>query len=151
MNNESDAFDWSIRNHIYATILEQGIQPTYASVAAGLGGTADRARTAYERLHERHAIFLTPGTHDIRMAHPFSGMPTPFRVYANGRAYWANCAWDALGIPAALHTDARIEAETADDGKPIRLAVADGRVTGWDGVVHFALPFRRWYDDLIRT
>lgn len=148
---DRNAFDWSVRNHIYATILTRGVPPTCDAVAAEFGVSPNRVREAYERLNERHALFLTPGTHDIRMAHPFSGIPTPFRVYANGRDYWANCAWDALGIPTALHAGARIEAETADDGKPIHLAVADGRVTGWHGVVHFALPFRRWYDDLIRT
>jgi hypothetical protein len=151
VDNKSDAFNWSVRNHIYATILDQGVPPTYDAVAADLGVSPDRARAAYQRLNDRHALFLTPGTHEIRMAHPFSGVPTPFRVYADGRAYWANCAWDALGIPAALHADARIEAETANDGGPVHLAVVDGRVSGWDGVVHFALPFRRWYDDLILT
>lgn len=149
--SDIDAFEWSVRNRIYTIILERGVPPAYETVAAELGVPADRAREAYERLHERHALFLTPGSHDVRMAHPFSGVPTPFRVYANGRAYWANCAWDALGIPAALHADARVEAETANDGKPIHLAVTDGRVTGWDGGVHFAFPFRRWYDDLILT
>jgi hypothetical protein len=29
--------------------------------------------------------------------------------------------------------------------------VEDERVRGWEGIVHFALPFRRWYDDLIAT
>jgi hypothetical protein len=151
VNDDSDAFDWSVRNHIYAAILAQGIPPAFETSAADHSVSPDRVRAAYQRLHDRHALFLTPGTHDIRMAHPFSGVPTPFRVFANGRAYWANCAWDALGIPAALHADARIEAETVNDGKPIHLAVFDGRATGWDGVVHFALPFRRWYDDLILT
>ena len=31
------------------------------------------------------------------MAHPFSGVPTDYRVESSGVAYWANCAWDALG------------------------------------------------------
>ena len=112
---------------------------------------AERVRAAYERLNERHALFLTPGSHQVRMAHPFSGVPTPFRVHAGERSYWANCAWDALGIPAALHADAQIEAETGDDGQPVRITVRAGSVQGWDGIVHFAVPFSRWYDDLVAT
>jgi hypothetical protein len=84
------------------------------------------------------------------MANPFSAVPTAFRVQANGRAYWANCAWDALGIPAALDADARIEAR-CPAGEPIGIAVTDGQVRGEGAVAHFAVPFRQWYDDLIAT
>ena len=150
MDNDSQRFDWTVRNAVYATILERTVLPTVDETAAALGVSPDDVRSAYERLNSRHALFLTPGSHDVRMAHPFSGVPTAFRVEANGRAYWANCAWDALGIPAALHADARIEAP-AGNGEPFRFAIKSGRVTGWDGVVHFPLPVRRWYDDLIAT
>jgi hypothetical protein len=84
------------------------------------------------------------------MAHPFSGVPTAFRVEAGDRIYWANCSWDALGIPAALHADARIEAPIGDS-ESMRFAIEAGQVKGWHGVVHFPLPFRHWYDDLIET
>ena len=43
------------------------------------------------------------------MANPFSAVPTPYRVQADGRSWFANCAWDAFGICAALHVDGRIE------------------------------------------
>jgi hypothetical protein len=151
MGNEIGTFDWSVRDRIYATILERGVPPTVAEAAAELEVSPEHVRAAYERLNARHAFFLTPGTHQVRMAHPFSGIETPFRVIANGRAYWANCAWDALGIPAALHADARVDADTGDDGASVRLTIKSGGVRGWDGLVHFALPFRRWYDDLILT
>ena len=38
-------------------------------------------------------------------------METDYRVSSGGRTWWANCAWDALAIPAALTVDARIEAK----------------------------------------
>ena len=85
------------------------------------------------------------------MAHPFSGVPTPFRVEIGERSYWANCAWDALGIPAALAADARIAAVHAEDGAAAALAVEGGRVRGHGEVVHVLQPFRRWYDDLVFT
>jgi hypothetical protein len=150
VDNHSDLFDWTVRNAVYTSILERSVPPSVDETAAALGASPDDVRSAYERLNSRHALFLTPGSHDVRMAHPFSGIPTAFRVECGDRTYWANCAWDALGIPAALHADARIEAPRGD-GESIRFAVEAGRVKDWDGVVHFPLPFRRWYDDLIET
>jgi hypothetical protein len=151
METDAEGFDWTVRNAVFASIVDTGLPPSVAEAAAALGVAVNRIRDAYDRLNARHAFFLTPGSHDIRMAHPFSGIPTPFHVEVGGRAYWANCAWDALGIPAALHDDARINARIGDDGAALRFAVEDERVRGWEGIVHFALPFRRWYDDLIAT
>ena len=148
MDNDFQLFDWSVRNAVYATILKRTVPPTVDETATALGVSPDDVRSAYERLNSRHALFLTPGSHDVRMAHPFSGVPTAFRVEADDRTYWANCAWDTLGIPAALHADARIEAPTGD-GESMRFAIEGGQLKGWQGVVHFPLPFRRWYDDLI--
>lgn len=85
------------------------------------------------------------------MANPFSAIPTDYHVHANGISYWANCVWDVLGIPAALHGDATIEARCAEDGQPWRAEVVDGDLRHDDGAAHFLLPFRRWYDDLIYT
>ncbi len=150
MDNDSQLFDWTVRNAVYATILERTVPPTADEIATALGVTAHDVRSAYERLNSRHTLFLTPGSHDVRMAHPFSGVPTAFQVECGGRAYWANCAWDALGIPAALHADARIEAPLGDS-ESFRFAIEAGQVKGWDGIVHFPLPVRRWYDDLIET
>ena len=150
MDNDSELFDWTVRNAVYAAILERSVSPSVDATAAVLGVGPDDVRSAYERLNSRHALFLTPGSHDVRMAHPFSGVPTAFRVEADDRTYWANCAWDTLGIPAALQADARIEAPIGD-GESIRFAIEAGRVQGWDGVVHFPLPVRRWYENLIET
>jgi hypothetical protein len=149
-SNQLGELDWSVRLFIYQFLVEHERPPTLDETATALGIPIERAREAYESLHRRHALFLEPGTLDVRMAHPFSARPTPFRVHAGGHAYYANCAWDMLGIPAALHADARIEAVYADTGVPAQFSVVDGHVHGI-GVVSFALPFRQWYDDLIFT
>src|SRR5581483_4233721 len=100
-------------------------------------------QAALERLHDRHALFLDPDDRSIRMANPFSNVPTSFRVRATGRDYWANCAWDALGIPAALHADAAIEANYADSGEAAALSIEQGALRGPSAVVHFPLPASR--------
>ena len=139
-----------MRNAVYATILQQSIPAAADETATALGISPADLRSAFERLNSRHALFLTPGTHDVRMAHPFSGVPTAYRLEAEDRTYWANCAWDALGIPAALHADARIEA-LLGDGESIRFSIEAGRVQSRQGVIHFPLPVRRWCDNLIET
>jgi hypothetical protein len=148
---EQDLLDREMRSFVYAHIVERGLPPLAEQAAAEFDIETGEARAAYERLHERHALFLDAETREVRMAFPFSAIPTRFRVRANDRWYWANCAWDMLGVPAALHSDTEIEAESARDGSPVHLSVNNGRLRGDDGVVHFPLPLQRWYDDLVFT
>jgi hypothetical protein len=148
---EQVRLDGEMRSFVYAYIVEHGIPPAVEVAAAEFGIETGPARASYERLHERHALFLDTETREIRMAFPFSAIPTRFLVRVNERSYWANCAWDMLGVPAALHSDAEIEAEYAGDGSPAHLSVENGLLRGDDGVVHFPLPLRRWYDDLVFT
>jgi len=146
-----DELTWSVRSFIYKWLVEHERPPSAAETAAGLSIDLGQAQDAYRRLHERHAILLEPGSLTIRIANPFSGVPTGFRVHVGDHAYWANCAWDALGIPAALGADARIEAECADTHTPTVIVVEHGGVGGHGEMINFPSPFRRWYDDLIRT
>ena len=142
---------WEIRAFVYQHFAETTRPPRLEETASRFDLTVEQAASAYEELHQRHALYLKPGTHEILMANPFSGVETAFRVHANGKTYFANCAWDSLGIPAALHTEAEIEAVCAQSGEPIRLRVQDGQVQGTDALVHFLVPFRDWYNDLTST
>lgn len=139
---------WDIRAFVYQHFAETTRAPSVDETAARFGLTHEEAASAYEELHQRHAFFLQPGTHDILMAFPFSGIKTPFKVHANGRTYFANCAWDSLGIPAALHADAEIEAVCAQSGETIHLTVGRRKVHDSDALIHFLVPFKDWYNDL---
>ena len=61
------------------------------------------------------------------------------------------CAWDALGVPAMIGCDARIEATCADCDQRVEITIADDGIVGNDEIIHFLLPFRQWYEDLIYT
>jgi alkylmercury lyase-like protein len=148
--DENAEFDWRLRAAVYRHFADQGRAPSDDELAA-LGIDRGEVRAGLERLHDRHALLLDPTDRSIRMANPFSAVPTESRVRIGARRYWANCAWDALGIPAALHADAEIDALYCDDGAPARLVVGDGALRGDAGVVHFPLPVARWYDDQIET
>ena len=150
VSDQQDERDWSVRLFVYQFLVENERPPAPDETASALGIAVEHAHEAYESLHRRHALFLEPGTLDVRMAHPFSARPTPFRVHVGAHAYYANCAWDMLGIPAALHANARIEAVYTDTGEAATFSVVNGDVHG-DGAVYFSLPFRQWYDDLIFT
>lgn len=144
--------DWQIRSHLFAFLLANTRPPTYQETAQHFHLSDAEAQQAYRRLDANHRIFLDPGTDLIRMLHPFSAVPTDYQVTTGGRHYWANCAWDALGIPAALHADAQIEAVIPPRREHVVFGVRQGQLVGGDvGVIHFLLPFRQWYDDLVDT
>ncbi len=143
--------DWQIRLHVYRYFVDHGHPPTFVETARHFAIPADATRQAYRRPHEGHALFLEPGTDAIRMANPLSAVPTPYRVYINGRRLWANCAWDSLGIPAMRHADAQIEAAFTPSGDAATYAISAGHLDASGGVVHFPLPFRQWYDNIIHT
>ena len=147
----NDHIVWQARASIYRHFAETGRAPSVEDTARQLGVTPEEATDLYRALHERHAVFLEAGTTAIRIANPFSAVPTPFLVHAGGRDYWANCAWDSLGIAAALHADAVIEAVDSADGTPLTLAVRDARVDSEQLVAHFLVPFDAWYNNMVYT
>jgi len=132
-----------------------GRRPSVASIASTLGRDAPDVESAFDRLAAGRALVLAQGTRDILMAAPFAGVQTDFRVRCGERSYYANCIWDALGIPAMLAaagrpSDASIESRCADCAAPLRLDVAAGRVRAEPAevVAHFAVPAARWWDDI---
>ena len=143
---------WNVRFFIFQYFVANTRPPEVEESAAQFQISLDEAKTAYQELHRLDAIYLEPGTTTrVRMAFPFSAVPTPFRVQARGKFYWANCAWDALAIPAAMHCDAEIETSCAENKQPIALAVRNSQVFHHGERVHFLVPFRSWYDDLVYT
>ena len=142
---------WELRAFVYQHFAETTRAPRLDEIISRFALSDEEAASAYEELHQRHALYLKPGTHEILMANPFSGVETPFKVRVNERTYFANCAWDSFGIPAALHADAEIEASCAQSGEPLHLRVSRGLVQGSEALVHFLIPFRDWYNDLTAT
>lgn len=71
-----------------------------------------------------------------------------FRVDAAGKTYWGICNWDALGIAAALNTDATITAFCGDCSDTMRLEIRAGRLDHTEGLIHFAVPAHHWWDNI---
>ena len=145
-------FDTTVKLHIYETISQTTQAPSTRDVAQALGAPLAEVEVAFQRLHSKRLLVTEPDDPSrIRMAPPFSGIETPFRVQIQGKVYYANCAWDALGIPAALHQDAVVDAADGHTGEPMTVEVKDGRPIPRPCVVHFAVPAARWWDDIIYT
>jgi hypothetical protein len=93
-------------------------------------------------------LVLAPGTPYIWMAQPLSAIPTPFRVEIGGRHFFGNCIWDALGIVAMMGGTGTVTAWCPDCHEQMSVTVAQNRLASGEGVVHFALPAARWWDDI---
>jgi Alkylmercury lyase len=146
-----DEGDLALRNLTYALLVQGGRAPTSVEVAAEAGVEVDELRAAWRRLHDLHALVLDADSGEIRMANPFSAIETPHRVHAAGRHWYANCAWDAFGICAALHADGRIETTCADCGELLAVEVRDGRPDEEELVFHSLVDAAHWWDDIVFT
>jgi hypothetical protein len=140
--------DAEVRLCVYRRFIESGRPPTVQELAGALNLTFEKVEKAYHRLDEGHALVLKPGTLDLWMAMPLSAVPTDFRVSVAGQSWWANCAWDALGIPAMLGRDALIETHCPGCDDPVTFKVINGGLEQDPGVVHFALPVAKWWEDI---
>ena len=146
-----DARDLALRNATYRLFAESSRAPSALELADETRlGEAD-VRAGWRRLHDEHALVLDDTTGELRMAAPFSAVPTPFRVRAARRSWYANCAWDAFGICAALGVDGRIETECPDYGDPIVVDVRSGRPDDPSLVFHALVPAAHWWDDIVFT
>ena len=153
---------WQVRHFVYNHFADTTHPPSVEETAQHFNISDEEASALYNELNNRHAFFLEPETLTIRMAWPFSAVPTNFKVHTNGKTYYANCAWDMLGIPVVLQSDALLEAVCTESNEIVRLEIRDGNIAraailgGEDAassrlLVHYPLPFARWYDDLTFT
>ncbi len=137
---------------IYEISAETGRVPNSSEVSRKIDIDERDVIAAFARLHEKRLLVPEPDDPSrIRMAPPFSGIPTAFPVESLGKRYYANCVWDAYGIAAALHADAVIPASDAHMREPLTLEVKNGAPVPQPYVAHFAVPAAHWWDDIVFT
>lgn len=151
--------DTRIKLAIYRHFADVASPPSIADIAQSTGASPDDIRASYARLFGKRVLVIEPDGETIRMAPPFSGIETQHRVHIDGKRYFANCAWDALGIPAALHRPALVESRCEQSGEPLSLDVSfdvslDVSRAGpapSDWLFHCAVPAARWWQDIRYT
>lgn len=150
-----DAREQEVRAFVLGHLVEHTSAPSTAEIARGTGIPLAAAREALEALERAHHLQRLPGTSRILMAFPFSAIATPFRVErADGRRYFANCAWDAIAFHPMLDEPIRIESYCDRCAEPIRFRVEGGRGVD-DGrglpAVRLARPAAEWWNDIVTT
>lgn len=144
-------FDTQVKLAIYRHFAETGQRPSLDEVAQRVQADAASVREAYAKLRAQRVLVLEPDGSSIRMAPPFSGVPTAHTVEAGSIRYYANCAWDAFGVAAALGKPATIHSRCAQSGEPIQLRVGPEGPEASDWVFHSLVPAAKWWDDIVFT
>jgi Alkylmercury lyase len=141
--------DTRVRVQVYESFLDTGRPPTIEETGELLGLARDEVEASFERLEAGHVLVFAPGTKSIWMANPLSAFPTPFWVETPRGGHWGACIWDAFGVVAMLGGTGTVSTQCADCGDPIELTVEGGRLLADpDGVAHFAVPARHWWDNI---
>ncbi len=109
---------WDVRTFVYQRFAKTTRPPLVEETASYFGLTREEAVSAYEELQRRHAVFLQPGITQYPDGMAILGCRrTPFKVQANGRTYFANCASGLFRDPCPRsHADAEIDAVCAQSG-----------------------------------
>jgi hypothetical protein len=142
--------DIDLKLAIYRHTAETATVPRIEGMARARRESVDEVRAAYRRLNQARVLALEPDG-EIRMAPPFSAVPTQHRVRIDGREYFANCSWDALGIPAALHAEAEVLSRCEQSLEPLHLVVRRDGPEAAACLAHFAVPAAHWWDDIVYT
>jgi len=143
--------DIRVKLAIFGHFAETGRRPELDEVARRAGVDEAQGLAAVESLRAQRLLWLEPDGRTIRMAPPFSGVPTQHRVETPRVSYFANCAWDALGIPAALHEPARVLSRCEQSGEPLDLRVERDGPEPSTWLFHCQVPAARWWEDLVFT
>ncbi len=144
-------FDIQVKLAIYKHFAETGRRPSPAEVAERVGAEVGSVLDAYPRLRAQRVLALEPDGSSIRMAPPFSGVSTQHIVIAGGKQYFANCAWDALGVPAALHQPGEVHSRCEQSGEPLHLEVSLAGPEPSTWLFHCLVPAAKWWDDIVLT
>lgn len=147
----ADELDVRVKLHVYRYFAETGRRPNPEEVAARVGAAAEAVIASYARLFARRLLVLEADGASIRMAPPFSGVPTQHVVEADGIRYFANCAWDALGVPAALRKRAVVHSRCEQSGEALQLEVGLDGPERSDWLFHCLVPASSWWDDIVFT
>ncbi len=140
--------DSLVRHEVYRFFLDRGRPPVPAELAVGLGMDQSAVEDSLRRLADDHALVLAPGTPYVWMANPLSALPTPFSVEASGRTWFGNCIWDALGVVAMLGGTGTVRTWCPDCRKRLAVSVEGSRLSSGEGIVHFAVPATKWWNDI---
>jgi hypothetical protein len=143
--------DSSLHQTIISFFLERQRPPTIREVASHFRCDEVAARNGLRVLAENHGVVLHPNTDEIWVTHPFSAAPTTFVVNSRNRKWWGNCAWCSLGVAQLAGGTATIETRTGALDEQATFRIENGKIIDTNFVVHFPIPMRQAWDNVIYT
>ena len=146
-------FDREVRIAIARAIKTRGKIPTIAAVASDMKQDVAAVDASFARMIEGHVFIPRKDSHEIFTYNPFCAEPTDFFVTAGDRIWFGICAWDALGIPAALGETGVVETHCADCNESLVVEVdANGatELQTWT-VMQVGVPARDFWKDIYFT
>src|SRR5256886_14311151 len=136
---------------IYRHSAETGQRSSLQVVAERVRADVSRVREAYARLGAQRVLVLDADGVSIRMAPPFSGVSTQHVVIVDETKYFANCAWDSFGIPAALQRPGQVHSRCEQSGQPLSLEIGLEGPPPCSWLFHCLVPAAKWWDDIVFT
>lgn len=145
------SFDLTLRTAVYRHFAGTGQSPTLDAMRQATGATSEQVTEGYRRLYAKRMLVPGDDFASIRMAPPFSGIPTQHRVTANGTQYFANCAWDTFGIVSALGGTGDVLSRCEQTLEPLLMHLTpDGPApSAW--LFHCVVPAAAWWNDIVFT
>lgn len=143
--------DAKLHETIISCFLEKQRPPTLGEIAKRFQCDEEQARLGLRALADNHGVVLQPHSDEVWIAHPFSAAPTTFVVTSGNQKWWGNCAWCSLGLAHLAGGSATIETRlgAVDDHAIIR--IVDGKLLTTDYVVHFPIPMKHAWDNVVYT
>jgi hypothetical protein len=146
----TDLLDSRLRLFVYRQMIRTGRCPTVAQMAKSFKSSAKTILASLSGLSESHA-FMQQENGELWRVAPFSAIPTSFPVTIGDRSWFGNCIWDALGIPAMLGKDARIDASCGCCNLAMPIEICQGKLVATRGIIHIAVAACEWYKDVAFT
>ncbi len=140
-----------IRYQINKYIFENGYAPEVKDLSAIMHVSEKEIEKGLDELAANHALVLHPASYKIWVAHPFALFPTLFWVKTSKKSWWGNCTWCSFGIAAAIKKDAEIYTKMKGEEETIILSIKDGQLQDADLLVHFPVPAKKFWDNVIYT
>jgi hypothetical protein len=144
------SLDARVHHLVIKSFVERGFAPSLHAIATEGAAPPEQVAASLRRLHDGHALVLHPGTTDVWIAHPFSSSPTATWVDGGHLGWWAPCLWCAMGIVTlAAPGRATVYARLGGEREEVRIELDAGRLVSDDLPVHFAVPARNAWDNVV--
>ena len=141
----------SLHHAILTFLIEHGFVPDVNELSTMLKASQADVIVGLQRLQDDHGVVLHPNSSKVWVIHPFSTAPTNFVVRTSNREWWGNCAWCSLGVAALLNQDLSIVTTLGAMGEQVTIKIEHGKLVDSDFVVHFPVPMRHAWDNVLYT